>query len=95
MTEGEAKVLLGEHLCDKCVNRKCETECDYAKAYNMIIKALDKMAKLRELRKNIAEKERFYENQPDDNTLYSNGLADAYCTTHALIDEILGDIRRY
>ena len=91
MTEGEAKVLLGEHLCDKCVNRKCETECDYAKAYNMIIKALDKMAKLRELRKNIAEKERFYENQPDDNTLYSNGLADAYCTTHALIDEILGD----
>ena len=89
MTEKEAKVLLGEHLCDKCVNRKCETECDYAKAYNMIIKALDKMAKLRELRENLAEKERFYANQPYDNTLYSNGLADAYCTTNALIDEIL------
>ena len=95
MTEREAKVLLGEHLCDKCVSRKCETECDYAKAHDMTIKALYIMEKLRELRKNIAEKERFYENVSNDNTLYSNGLADAYCTTHALIDEILGDIRRY
>ena len=49
MTEGEAKIVLGEHLCDKCVNRKCETECDYAKAHDMTIKALDKMSKLREL----------------------------------------------
>ena len=45
MTEGEAKVLLGEHLCDKCVNRKCETECDYAKAHDVAIKALDQVAK--------------------------------------------------
>lgn len=89
MTEGEAKILLGVRMCDKCVNRKCKTECDYAKAHDMAIKSLDQMAKLRELRKNLAEKERFYANQPYDNTLYSNGLADAYCTTNALIDEIL------
>ena len=75
------------------------TEDEYAVSYvtyydadtlNMAIKALDQVAKLRELRKNLAEKERFYKNQPYDNTLYSNGLADAYCTTNALIDEILG-----
>ena len=66
MTEGEAKVLLGEHLCDKCVNRKCETECDYAKAHDMTIKALDKMAKLRELRKITSEKEQCYANESND-----------------------------
>ena len=43
-------------------------------AKNIAIKALDQVAKLRELRKNLAEKERFYANQPYDNTLYSNGL---------------------
>ena len=94
MTEREAKIVLGVRMCDKCVNRKCESECDYAKAHDVAIKALDQVAKLRELRKNLAEKERFYANESNDNTLYSNGLADAYCTTNALIDEILGDIRR-
>ena len=94
MTEREAKIVLGVRMCDKCVNRKCESECDYAKAHDVAIKALDQVAKLRELRENLAEKERFYANQPNDHTLYSNGLADAYCTTNALIDEILGDIRR-
>ena len=59
-------------------------------AKNIAIKALDQVEKLRELRKNLAEKERFYANESNDNTLYSNGLADAYCTTNALIDEILG-----
>lgn len=90
MTEGEAKAVLGEHMCDKCVNRKCESECNYAKAHDVAIKALDQVAKMRELRENLAEKERFYANQPHDNTLYSNGLEDAYCTMNALIDEILG-----
>ena len=90
MTEREAKIVLGVRMCDKCANRKCESECNYAKAHDIAIKAMDKMAKLRELRENLAEKERFYANQPHDNTLYSNGLADAYCTVNALIDEILG-----
>ena len=57
---------------------------------DLAIKALRQVEKLRELRENLSEKERFYANQPHDNTLYSNGLADAYCTTNALIDEILG-----
>lgn len=90
MTDGEAKVVLGEHMCDKCVNRKCESECNYAKAHDVAIKALDQVEKMRELRENLAEKERFYADQQHDNTLYSNGLADAYCTVNALIDEILG-----
>ena len=58
-------------------------------AKNIAIKALDQVAKMRELRKNLAEKERFYAKEPYDHTLYSNGLADAYCTVNALIDEIL------
>ena len=91
MTEGEAKIVLGVRMCDKCYSKKCDIKCDYAKAHDVAIKALDQVAKLRELRKNLAEKERFYANQTHDNTLYSNGLADAYCTTNALIDEILGD----
>ena len=94
MTEAEAKIVLGECMCDKCYSKKCDIKCDYAKAHDVAIKALDQVAKMRELRENLAEKERFYANQPHDNTLYSNGLADAYCTTHALIDLILGDIRR-
>ena len=73
------------------IQKKCDIKCDYAKAHDVAIKALDQVAKLRELRKNLAEKEQFYANQPYDNTLYSNGLADAYCTVTALIDEILGD----
>ena len=94
MTEGEAKIVLGECMCDKCYSKKCDIKCDYAKAHDVAIKALDQVSKLRELRKNLAEKEQVYANQPHDNTLYSNGLADAYCTINELIDEILGDIRR-
>ena len=92
MTEAEAKIVLGECMCDKCYSKKCDIKCDYAKAHDVAIKALDQVAKLRELRKNLAEKEQVYANESNDNTLYSNGLADAYCTTTALIDEILGDI---
>lgn len=94
MTEAEAKIVLGECMCDKCYSKKCDIKCDYAKAHDVAIKALDQVAKMRELLENLAEKERFYANESNDNTLYSNGLADAYCTTNALIDEILGDIRR-
>ena len=94
MTEAEAKIVLGEYMCDKCYSKKCDIKCDYAKAHDVAIKALDQVAKMRELLENLAEKERFYANESNDNTLYSNGLADAYCTTNALIDEILGDIRR-
>ena len=94
MTYEEAKIVLGVRMCDKCYSKKCDIKCDYAKAHDVAIKALDQVAKLRELRKNLAEKEQFYENESNDNTLYSNGLADAYCTVNALIDEILGDIRR-
>ena len=61
-----------------------------AEALDVAIKALDQVAKLRELRNNLEEKERFYEKELYDRTLYSKGLADAYCTTNALIDEILG-----
>ena len=93
MTEEEAKIVLGECMCDKCYSKKCDIKCEYAKAHDVAIKALDQVAKLRELRKNIAEKEKIYENESNDNTLYSNGLADAYCTIHALIDKTLGDIR--
>ena len=94
MTEVEAKFVLGVRMCDKCVNRKCESECNYAKAHDMAIKALDQVAKLRELRKNLAEKEQVYANESNDTTMYFVGLANAYCTVTALIDEILGDIRR-
>ena len=90
MTEAEAKIVLGECMCDKCYSKKCDIKCDYAKAHDVAIKALDQVAKMRELRKNLAEKERFYANQPCDNTLYSNGLADTCCTVTSLIDEILG-----
>ena len=91
MTEAEAKIVLGECMCDKCYSKKCDIKCDYAKAHDVAIKVLDQVATLRELRNSLAEKERFYVNQSYDNTLYSNGLADAYCTVNALIDEILGD----
>ena len=90
MTEAEAKIVLGECMCDKCYSKKCDIKCDYAKAHDVAIKALDQVEKMRELRENLAEKERFYANESNDNTLYSNGLADAYCTVNALIDEILG-----
>ena len=94
MTEGEAKVVLGEHMCDKCYSKKCDIQCDYAKAHDVAIKALDQVAKMRELRKNLAEKEQVYANESNDTTMYFVGLANAYCTVTALIDEILGDIRR-
>ena len=58
-------------------------------AKNIAIKAIDQVEKLRELKKITEEKERFYAKEPYDHTLYSNGLADAYCTVNALIDEIL------
>ena len=58
-------------------------------AKNIAIKALGQMEKLRELKKITEEKERFYAKEPYDHTLYSNGLADAYCTINELIDEIL------
>ena len=58
-------------------------------AKNIAIKALDQVEKLRELKKITEEKERFYAKEPYDHTLYSNGLADAYCTINELIDEIL------
>ena len=58
-------------------------------AKNIAIKALGQVEKLRELKKITEEKERFYAKEPYDHTLYSNGLADAYCTINALIDEIL------
>ena len=35
MTEGEAKVVLGEHMCDKCYSKKCDIQCDYAKAHDV------------------------------------------------------------
>ena len=89
MTEAEAKVVLGECMCDKCYSKKCDIKCEYAKAHDVAIKALDQVAKLRELRENLAEKERFYANESNDNTLYSSGLADAYCTINELIDDIL------
>ena len=94
MTEAEAKIVLGECMCDKCYSKKCDIKCDYAKAHDVAIKALDQVAKLRELRKITSEKEQCYANESNDKTLYSSGLADAYCTVNALIDEILGDIRR-
>ena len=91
MTEAEAKIVLGECMCDKCYSKKCDIKCEYAKAHDVAIKALDQVAKLRELKKITEEKERFYAKEPYDHTLYSNGLADAYCTINELIDEILGD----
>ena len=91
MTEAEAKIVLGKCMCDKCYSKKCDIKCDYAKAHDVAIKSLDQVAKLRELRNNLEEKERFYEKELYDRTLYSKGLADAYCTTNALIDEILGE----
>ena len=89
MTEAEAKVVLGECMCDKCYSKKCDIKCDYAKAHDVAIKALDQVAKLRELRNNLAEKEQVYANESNDTTMYFVGLANAYCTVNALIDEIL------
>ena len=54
MTEAEAKIVLGECMCDKCYSKKCDIKCDYAKAHDVAIKALDQVAKLRELRKKNA-----------------------------------------
>ena len=53
MTEAEAKIVLGECMCDKCYSKKCDIKCDYAKAHDVAIKALDQVAKLRELRKKM------------------------------------------
>ena len=54
MTEGEAKIVLGVRMCDKCYSKKCDIKCDYAKAHDVAIKAIDQVAKLRELRKKNA-----------------------------------------
>ena len=89
MTEAEAKIVLGQCMCDKCYSKKCDIKCDYAKAHDVAIKALDQVATLRELRNSLAEKEQCYANESNDKTLYSSGLADAYCTVNALIDNIL------
>ena len=91
-----ARLKLDRDLCNfnpmtgekEPMNEDCRKS---AEALDMAIKALDQVAKLRELQKNLAEKERFYAKESYDHTQYSNGLADAYYTTNELIDEILGD----
>ena len=98
MTEKEAiaRLKLDRDLCnfnpmtgeEEPMNEDCRKS---AEALDIAIKALDQVAKLRELRKNLEEKERFYEKEPYDHTQYSNGLADAYYTINESIDEILGD----
>ena len=45
MTEAEAKIVLGECMCDKCYSKKCDIKCDYAKAHDVAIKAIDQVAK--------------------------------------------------
>ena len=72
-----------------------EDEVSYVTSYDtealdMAIKALDQVVKLRRLRKITAEKEQVYANESNDPTMYFVGLANAYCTVTALIDEILG-----
>ena len=91
MTEKEAIFVL--HKLKPTIPRadgKSTTHILETTALDLAIKALDQVAKLGELRENLAEKERFYAKETYDHTQYSNGLADAYCTTNALIDEILG-----
>lgn len=61
-----------------------------AEALDVAIQAIDQVAKLRELRKNLGEKEQVYANESNDTTMYFVGLANAYCTVIALIAEILG-----
>lgn len=97
MTREEAivRLKLDRDLCnfnpmtgeEEPMNEDCRKS---AEALDIAIKALDQVAKLRELRKNLAEKERFYANESNDTTMYFVGLANAYCTVNALIDEILG-----
>ena len=58
-------------------------------AKNIAIKALGQVEKLRELKKITEEKEQVYANESNDTTMYFVGLANAYCTVNALIDEIL------
>ena len=84
MTEAEAKVVLGECMCDKCYSKKCDIKCDYAKAHDVAIKALDQVATLRELRNSLAEKEQSYANKFSEKILYN--------TLKAMIDEILGGL---
>lgn len=94
--EAIARLKLDRDLCNfnpmtgekEPMNEDCRKS---AEALDMAIKALEQVAKLRELRKNLVEKERFYAKEHYDHTQYSNGLADAYCTTNELIDDILGD----
>ena len=85
MTEAEAKVVLGECMCDKCYSKKkCDIKCEYAKAHDVAIKALDQVATLRELRNSLAEKEQSYANKFSEKILYN--------TLKAMIDEILGGL---
>ena len=91
MTEKEAIFVL--HKLKPTIPRadgKSTTHILETTALDLAIKALDQVAKLRELRENLVEKERFYAKEPYDHTQYSNGLADAYYETNDLIDEILG-----
>lgn len=86
MTEAEAKIVLGECMCDKCYSKKCDIKCDYAKAHDVAIKALDQVATLRELRNSLAEKEQSYANKFSEKILYN--------TLKSMIDEILGGVRK-
>ena len=84
MTEGEAKIVLGVRMCDKCYSKECDIKCDYAKAHDVAIKALDQVATLRELRNSLAEKEQSYANKFSEKILYN--------TLKEMIDEILGGL---
>ena len=84
MTEAEAKIVLGQCMCDKCYSKKCDIKCDYAKAHDVAIKALDQVATLRELRNSLAEKEQSYANKFSEKILYN--------TLKEMIDEILGGL---
>ena len=96
MTEKEAieRLKLDRDLCnfnpmtgeEEPMNEDCRKS---AEALDIAIKKLGQVAKLRELKKITEEKEQVYANEFNDTTMYFVGLANAYCTINALIDEIL------
>lgn len=91
MTEKEAieriKMILREAPEDE--NAVSYVTSYDAEALDLAIKALRQVEKLRKLMKITAEKEQVYANESNDTTMYFVGLANAYCTVTALIDEIL------
>lgn len=91
MTEKEAieriKMILREAQEDE--NAVSYVTSYDAEALDLAIKALRQVEKLRKLMKITAEKEQVYANESNDTTMYFVGLANAYCTVTALIDEIL------